>query len=94
MHCIRNIIGIFADNLLHMLCLVFAFWYLKVHDDIDVNALVAEIKPLKNVSSSFVRDTFETVRDVNKALTPALTHGHRKDFFQRVPKVMKFHFSF
>jgi len=25
-----------------MLCLVFVFWYLSVHDDIDVNALVTE----------------------------------------------------
>jgi len=64
-----------------MLCLVLAFWYLKVHDDIDVNALVTELKPLKNISSFFVSDTFETVHDISKALTLALTHGHRKDFF-------------
>jgi len=67
--CIHKIIGIFADNLLHMLSLVFAFWYLKVHDDIDVDALVTELKPLKNIPSSFVPDTLETVRDVSKALT-------------------------
>jgi len=66
-----------------MLCLVFAFWYLKVHHDIDVDALVTELKPLKTISSSFVPDTFETARDVSKALTPALRHGHRKDFFSR-----------
>ena len=81
--CIRNIVGIFADNLLHVLCLVFAFWYAKVRDDMDVDALVIEIKQLKNISSSFAPDTFETVRDVSKALTPTLTHGHRKDFFPR-----------
>jgi len=38
----------------------------KLHDDIDINALVIEL--LKNISSSFVPDTFETVRDVGKAL--------------------------
>jgi len=63
-----------------MLCLVFAFWYLKVHDDINADSLVSELKPLKNMSSSFVPDTFETVRDISKALTPALRHGHRMDF--------------
>ena len=63
-----------------MLCLVFAFWYLKVHDDIDIDELVTKLKPLKNISS-FVPDTFETVRDVGKALTLALRHGQRKDFF-------------
>jgi len=81
LYCIRNIIGIFADNLLHMLCLVFVFWYVKVRDDMDVDAFVTELKPLKNISSSFTPDTFETVRDVSKALTSALTHGYRKDFF-------------
>jgi len=64
-----------------MLYLVFAFWYLKVHDDVDIDTLVTELKPLKSISSSFVPDTFETVRDVSKALTPALGHGHRKEFF-------------
>jgi len=65
-----------------MLCLVFAFWYLKVHDDIDADALETELRPLRKISSSFVPDTFETVRDVTKTLNPVLTHGHRKDFFQ------------
>jgi len=65
-----------------MLCLVFALYYLKVHDDIDIDALVTELKPLKNISSSFVPDTCETARDVSKALTPALRLGFRKDFFQ------------
>jgi len=32
-----------------------------VHDDIDINALVTKLKPLKNISSSFVPKTFETV---------------------------------
>ena len=81
LHCIHNILGIFADNLLHVLCLVFAFWYVKVCDDMDVDALVIELKPLKDISLSFAPDTFETVRDVSKAITPTLTHGHRKDFF-------------
>jgi len=42
----------------------------KLHDDIDVDTLVIELKLLKNISSSFVPDTFEieTVRDVGKAL--------------------------
>jgi len=53
-----------------------------VHDDIDIDALVTELKPLKNISSSFVPDTFETVRDVSKALTPALRHGIGRIFFQ------------
>jgi len=39
-----------------------------VHDDIDVDALVTKLKPLKNILSSFVPDTFETVRDVSKLL--------------------------
>jgi len=52
-----------------------------MRDDIDVDALVIELKPLKNISSSFAPDTSETVRGVSKALAPALTHGHRKDFF-------------
>jgi len=42
--CIGNIIGIFTDNLLHMLCLFFAFRYLKLHDEIDVDARVTELK--------------------------------------------------
>jgi len=49
----------------------------------DVDALVIELKPLKDISLSFAPDTFETVRDVSKAITPTLTHGHRKDFFSR-----------
>jgi len=53
--------SIFIDNLLHMLCLVFVFWYLKVHDDTDGDAFVTEPKPLKNISMSFVPDTIETV---------------------------------
>ena len=53
-----------------------------MHDDIDVDALATELKPFKNISSSFVPDTFETVRDVSKALTPAPRHGHRKVFLQ------------
>jgi len=68
-----------------MLCLVFVFWYVKVRDDMDVDAFVTELKPLKNISSSFTPDTFETVRDVSKALTSALTHGYRKDFFHGGP---------
>jgi len=44
-----------------MLCLVFVFWYLKVHDDTDGDAFVTEPKPLKNISMSFVPDTIETV---------------------------------
>ena len=52
LHYIRNMIGIFADHLLHMLRLVLALWYLKVHDDIDIDALVTELKPLKNISLS------------------------------------------
>jgi len=43
---------------------------------------VSELKPMKNIWSSFVPDTFETVRDVNKALSPPLRYGYRKDFFQ------------
>jgi len=57
-------------RLLHMLCLVFTFRYLKVHDDIDVDALVTELQSLKNISSSFISDAFETVRDVSKPVTP------------------------
>ena len=72
-----NTIGILADNLLHMLCLVFAFRYLKLHDDIVVDATATELKLLKNISSPFVPDTFETVRDVSKALTPALRAIYR-----------------
>jgi len=52
-----------------MLCLVFAFWYLNVHDDTDDDAFVTELKPLNNISSSFAPDTIETLRDVSKALT-------------------------
>jgi len=44
----------------------------NLHDDIDVDGLVIELKLLKNLSTSFVLCTFETVRDVSKALTPAL----------------------
>jgi len=43
--------------------------YVKVCDDMDVDALVTVLKPLKNISSSFVPDTIETVRDVSKALS-------------------------
>jgi len=63
-----------------MLCLVFAFWYRQVLDNTDDDAFVTELKPFKKKSSSFVPDTIETVRDVSKALTPALRHWHRKDF--------------
>jgi len=55
-----------------MICLAFAFWYLKLHDDIDVVALVAELKLLENISLLFVPDTFEIARDVSKALTSAV----------------------
>jgi len=58
-----------------MLCLVFAFWYIKLRDDMDVDALVTELKPLKDRSSSFSPDNFETVRNVSKALTPDLMQG-------------------
>jgi len=34
----------------------------KLHDDIDIDALVTELKLLKNISSSFAPDTFETAR--------------------------------
>jgi len=55
-----------------------------VHDDIDVDTLVTELTPLKNIPSSFVPDTFETVRDVSKAVTPDLSHEHQKIFFSEV----------
>jgi len=48
-----------------------------LHDDIDVDGLVIELKLLKNVSTSFVLCTFEAVRDVSKALTPALRRIYR-----------------
>ena len=67
---------------LHMLCLVSAFYYLEVHDDIDVDALITEIKPLKNISSSFVPDTFET-RVMSAKLLPLLWGvGIERNFFQ------------
>ena len=44
----------------------------KLHND----ALVTELNLLKNISSRFVSDTFETVRDVSKALTPAVKRIH------------------
>jgi len=37
-------------------------------DNIDVDALANELKLLKNISSSFVFDTFQSVGDVGKAL--------------------------
>ena len=60
-----------------MLRPVFAFRYLKLHDDIDVDALVTELKPLKYISSSFVPDNVETVCDVSTALTSALKGIYR-----------------
>jgi len=53
-----------------MLGLFFAFWYLSVDDYIDVDALVTELKPWKNISSSFVPDTFETVYVMSAKLLP------------------------
>jgi len=49
----------------------------KLYDDIDVDVLVTELKLLKNISSSFVPDIFENVRDVSKALNPALRGIYR-----------------
>jgi len=49
----------------------------KLHDDIYVDAPVTELKLLKNMTLSFVLDTFETVRDVRKAFTPALREIYR-----------------
>jgi len=60
-----------------VLCLVCAFRYLKLHDDIDVDALEIEPKLLKNIALSFVLDTFETICDVSKALTSALKGIYR-----------------
>jgi len=57
--------------------LAFAFRYLKLHNDIDVAALVNELKLLKNILSSFAPDTFKIVRDVSKALIPALSGIYR-----------------
>jgi len=57
--------------------LVFAFRYLKLHDDIDVDALVTELKLLKKISPRFLPDTFETVRDVSDALTVRDCNGCR-----------------
>ena len=45
-----------------------------LHDDIDVDALVTELKLLKNISSSSVSNTFQTVRDVGKALFLPRSH--------------------
>ena len=49
----------------------------KLHDNVYVDAFATELKLLKNISSSFVPDAFETVRDVSKALTPALRGIYR-----------------
>ena len=49
----------------------------ELHDDIDIDALVTELKLLKNISSSFVPDTFETVLDVSRSLTSALRGIYR-----------------
>jgi len=46
-----------------------------------IDALATELKPLKNISLSFVPDTFETVHDVRKALTPNAWASER--FFSR-----------
>jgi len=47
-------------------------------DKIDADVLVTELKLLKNLSPSFVPDdTFETVRDVSKALSLALREIYR-----------------
>jgi len=56
---------------------VFALLCLNLHDDIDVDDFVTELTLLKNISPSFVPYTFETVRGVSKALTPALRKIYR-----------------
>jgi len=38
----------------------------KLHDHAHIDALVTELKLLKNMSSSFAPDTFETVRNACK----------------------------
>jgi len=58
--------------------LFFAFRYLKLNDDIYVGAFVIELTCLlEDISSYFVPNTFETVRDVSKALTPAQRRIYR-----------------
>jgi len=52
--CMDKTIGIlstyvFSCLCIHMFFLVFAFRYLKFHYDVDVDALVTELKLLKNI---------------------------------------------